>query len=279
MKSPLPIGLSVGTLRGTQSIAKAMRLLCTLSTRTRTGWRIRDLAETCGLDEVTVRRMLNQLRIEGAVVLNEADRRYRPGPLLFALGLSVTPYREFAAGCQSTLDQLAASSKAIALLYLRLGDEFVCIGKAGSSSEHWPSLHVGTRRSLGMSVGGLAILLALPAQEQEEVTQRIENFLKETDVVRLGKYRRMHARSSSYGVGVNMNDALVDVTAIAVPLFRGCVGNGVEGGQAFASIGITARSDVLPEESLHAHIATLKKKARILESNLASNIRALDLYP
>jgi|GEM_PF-2425897 len=102
--------------------------------------------------------------------------------------------------------------------------------------------------------------------------------LDDMDAARLGKYRRMQARSSSYGVGVNMNDALPGVTAIAVPRFRNFACDAVEGGQAFASIGITARSDVLPDESICAHIASLKKKARFLESDLASVIGALDLY-
>lgn len=88
----------------------------------------------------------------------------------------------------------------------------------------------------------------------------------------------MYARSSSYGVGVNIGDGLAGVTAIAVPLFRRSGDGAGESGAPFASIGISARSDLLPEPSLPARIALLKKKARIIESNLASSISSLDLY-
>lgn len=246
---------------GTQLIGRTIALLKAIATRPRAGWRTSDLARHCGLDEGTTRRILKRLALERAIEQHPQDRRYRPGALLFELGLSAADHRAFQQAGQPRLEKLARLTGGVALLYLRSGDEFVCIARAGPPSSHWLAVGVGTRRSLGLSAGGVAILLALPAAEQEAVLARCEEHARARSTAHLRYFRQILARSRGRGAGVNVGDGLQGVTALAVPLRDGQ-------GLPFASLGVSAPIADFTPDRVPGLLALLETEARTFQAEI-----------
>ncbi|MGE0803023.1 MAG: IclR family transcriptional regulator [Lautropia sp.] len=253
---------------GTQSIGRAVGLLKLIATRPAAGWRVADLASQAGLDEATARRVLKRLLLERAVALSPADRRYRPGPLLFELGLTVAPLQAFREACEPELKQLSNATGAASLLYLRAEDEFVCIGRSGAESLHWLVLRVGTRRSLGLSAGGAAILVALPDGERDDVVARCRAEAERRGASYRAQFERILERSVRYGAGVNLGDGLPGVTALAVAIRTA-------GDRPFAAIGVSGPIERYPENVVESLLARLGAAAARIETGHAEVIAAL----
>lgn len=252
---------------GTQAIGRTLTLLKAIAARPRAGWRSSDLASHCGFDEGTVRRILKRLTRERAVAQHAADRRYRPGPLLFELGLCVEAHREFQLACQARLEKIARAAGGVALLYLRSGDEFVCIGRAGPASAHWLALTVGTRRSLGLSAGGMAILLALPQPERDRMIAHCEQHAQRRGPAHARYFRQILARSQGYGAGVNIGDGIQGVTALAVPIRE-------RDGIPLAALGVSGTQAKFTEEKVPALLRLLEEEARTIEQELVPPLAA-----
>lgn len=90
-------------------------------------------------------------------------RRYFLGHLIFELGLAASSNFNLRDIRQSSLMRLADRTGDAVFLTIRSGYDTVCIDrKEGSFSIRALTLGVGTRRSLGVGAGGLALLMSLP---------------------------------------------------------------------------------------------------------------------
>ncbi|TFZ02748.1 MarR family transcriptional regulator [Ramlibacter henchirensis] len=204
---------------GTQSLSRSIRLLRVLATRGEIGWRLSDLAVACELDKSTAHRMLAALLKERLVQQRAGDRRYLPGPLLYELGLSVHGQHAFQAAAQARLAPWARRMEASALLLLRSGFEYVCSVRVGPARLPGLMVEQGTRRPLFTSVGGVAILQTLPAEEAREVlANNIEQEVAKRGEGRLEALQRMRQESARHGFGVNLGDVVSGVHAFAVPI-------------------------------------------------------------
>ena len=208
--------------KGTQSIERAVRILRELAARGESGWRLSDLAARCEVDKGTAHRVLACLVRERLVQQRAVDKHYFPGPMLYELGLSLPGYAAFQQACESRLSKFAAQMEAIAWLLLRSGNEYVCAVRKGTVELRGLMVHVGTRRPLFTSVGGVAILQTLPAREMEAIlADNVQQEVAQRGDSRLKALAQMRDRSQRHGFGVNLGDVAPGVYAFAVPVRGG----------------------------------------------------------
>ncbi len=243
---------------GTQSIERAVLLLRALSARAQTGWRLTDLAERCGLDRGTARRMLACLVEERMATQRTGDRHYLPGPMLYELGLAVPPLARFREACIPVLARLSAQTRCVGFLYLRSGNEFVCAARVGSSTIKGLSVVVGTRRPLCVSAGGIAILIALPKKERAAALEDNLRRLRQSGDPRLESVARMMKRSEQCGIGLNIGEFVPHITALGVALRT-------PSGAPFASLSLSGSSDALSRNRIDEAISAMESEARALE--------------
>lgn len=249
---------------GTQSLIRGIKVLRVLSTRGDLGWRLSDLAAACDLDKSTVHRMLASLIKERMVQQRPGDRRYLPGPLLYELGLSLPGQHDFQVAAQGHLDSLARRMSGAAMLLLRSGFEYVCSVRAGQARLPGLMVERGTRRPLFTSVGGVSILVTLPAVEAAEVLRNnIEQEMAKRGDGRLVALERMRQRSARHGFGVNLGDVVGGVHAFAVPVLD-------TDGKAFAALCLIGTSEGFPEDRIEPIHTELKSMARTLEAHAAA---------
>jgi DNA-binding IclR family transcriptional regulator len=204
---------------GTQSIERAVTLLREISTRGHFGWQLSDLAARCHLGKSTAHRMLACLLREGLVRQRPTDRHYMPGPLLFELGLSLPELGDLQYIARSRLATLAKRNSAVAFLFFRSGDDFVCAVRVGSRD-----LNVltspGTRRPLITSAGGVAMLLEMPVPDAREIIRRNFASLKEAGYskARARNIRTMLERTHAARFAINAGDIVPGVNAFALAL-------------------------------------------------------------
>ncbi len=247
--------------RGTQSIERALLVLRELSARARPGWRLTDIAERCGLDRGTASRILACLVRERFAIKRRSDRHYLPGPALYELGHALPEMVAFEALCRPALARLAARTRCVAFLYLRSDKDFVCVAREGEDSIKGLSIEVGTRRALCLSAGGVAMLVALPAEIRAMVMAENLRRIRKARDRRLPAIERMIRRSEGRGAGVNLGDVVPRITALAVPI-RG------PGGVPFASLTVSGPFELLPRDRVEETLVAIEREVLAIEAKL-----------
>lgn len=208
------------TVNGAQGITRAIQVLKLLAREADVGMRLVDLAEACGLTRPTMHRLLKALVAQGMAVQDCATRRYRLGALVFELGLAAAHRFNLRDLSQPALNRLAAETGDTSFLFVRSGNDAVCINRVqGSYPIQTPALPLGSRQPLGVSAGGLALLAHLPPAEQESIIDAV--------APRLGAYGeldahdvRVHcAQASKAGYALIANRAVPGISAIGMPVY------------------------------------------------------------
>ena len=248
----------INFVRGTQTVSRSVALLKAVAARPQQGWRLTDLAAFCGMDKGSAHRMLAGLVRERLVALRVPDKHYLPGPLLFELGLGLTPMHARCAAVRPALTRLAAQTSGAAFLYLRSGEEFVCAARTGLTTLKGMSIEPGTRRPLVVSAGGVAILLALPVPEQKRIEKINLRQIASVGDARVTAVQKMLRRSRRHGFGVNLADVVPGIDAFAMAVIDGT-------GAVFGSI--TVAVPALPASSgrIAAMETLLRSEARRFE--------------
>lgn len=255
-------------VRGTQSIERALRMLRELSARSRTGWRLTDLAERCGLDRGTASRMLACLVEERFAVKRRSDRHFMPGPALYELGLALPEMAQFEALCRPALARVAARTRGVAFLYLRSGPDFVCAARVGVASIKGLSIEVGTRRALCLSSGGVAMLMAMAPETRAPIIAENLRRLRRAKDRRVPAIERMLRRSEPRGAGLNLGDIVPRITSVSAAI------RGPEG-QPFAALVLSAPFELVARERAEEVLQLLEREARNLEARLPSALADL----
>lgn len=188
---------------GTQSIERTLQLLREIGTRSHAGWKLADLAQHCDLDKGTVRRMLGCLVRERMVFRRARDGHYLPGPLIYELSIGLPAYASFQRFGQARVDALAERTRGVASLYLRSGDDYVCIAqRVGAAAKGLGSVQVGSRHPLMLVTGGHAMLAAMDREEARQVIERNLAYLERLGHVRVDSVKRVLQRSLKAGFGI-----------------------------------------------------------------------------
>lgn len=202
---------------GTQSIERAVLVLKELAAQPHFGWRATDLAGRCGLDRATTHRILASLARSRLAQQRSSDKRYTIGPLLFELAVGLPGMEELRRLADEAMDRLARRSRAVAFFYLRSGNDFTCLARAGTAPIQSLMFEVGTRRPLMSSAGGVAILLAMAPEEMRAVVAENRARLARWEAPMEG-VERIWEESLRNGRAVNRAATVAGWNALALPV-------------------------------------------------------------
>lgn len=245
---------------GTQTIGRAVQLLKVVATGRRPGWRLSDVAAACNLDPATAHRMLKRLVAERLVV-RDADRHYRPGPLLFELGLSFPQPLQLVEAVRAPLAALARESRAVGSLWLPSGFDVVCANRVGTANTS-VFVDVGTRRPAASMAPGLSILLGLPRKQRRAILA--ENLARIPHLFpgRLDGFKAMITRSERAGYGITYGDVGIGIFSIGAAIES-------RGGQPLAALALIGSTDDLPPHRVDRLAARLQATAAKIGRDLA----------
>ena len=246
---------------GTQSVERAIRILVELSRRS-TGWRMTDLARECELDLATVHRLLRALARAGLAVRRESDRHFLVGPEALNIGLAAGYQGSLVLAARSVAREVATATRQVAFVYVRSGDDFTCIARSGRSSLKGLSVQVGTRRPLGVSAGGVAMLLRMDPAEQRRMLAETVRRVRKVGEQRVRGVERMWQRSLQAGYGLNRDDVVPELTSVAVA-------TGLPAPWSLGSVVITAPSDAMDAATIAATVRVLRSAAQAFEQRAA----------
>lgn len=204
------------TRSGTQSVERAMTLIRVIAERN-VGWRISSLASFCGLDISTTHRILASLVKERFIQQRKEDRRYVLGPLIPELALTRPLQPDLRTGFLAFMEPVAKKAGAASFLYVRSGSEYVVAAQTGPLRTGALVGQIGSRRPLAWTAGGIAILMALPADEARLITRENLKKIGTYGGTRLKWTRQMIRESRQYGFAVN-SASVTGMNVYAVPI-------------------------------------------------------------
>jgi DNA-binding IclR family transcriptional regulator len=202
---------------GAKTVEKAARLLIELSRRSN-GWRLTDLARESSIDLATAHRLLRCLSEFGLVARRSGDRHFVVGPEALNLGLAAAYQRQLVDLARTVAREIATETRLAGFVYLRSGDDFVCIARAGGTQVKGLSIQVGTRRPLIGSAGGVAILLKLDPKSRRAIVDANLARIRSVGQMRVRGVSKMLARSVEAGYGLNRDDVLPGISSVGVGL-------------------------------------------------------------
>ncbi len=121
-----------------------------------------DVADRTQLDRATTLRFLNALATRGVLRRDPASKRYTFGMRLIEWGAQAYGSVDLTQAAEPVLRDLMLASDASAVLYVRSGNERVCLAVVESKDRVRHVVQLGHTLSLTLAAGGHAILAALP---------------------------------------------------------------------------------------------------------------------
>ena len=206
-------------MNGAQGITRAIQVLKLLAREADAGMRLVDLASAAGLARPTMHRLLRALVAQGMAVQDTATRRYRLGALVFELGLAAAHRFNLRDLSMSALTRLAVETGDTSFLFVRSGNDAVCINRVqGGYPIQTPALPMGSRQPLGVSAGGLALLANLTPAEQEGIIDAIAPRLAPTATWTRATMRTHCAQAAKVGYALIANRAVPGISAVGLPV-------------------------------------------------------------
>ncbi len=255
------------TVTGARSIHRAFAVLRLLANNGSGGLRLTEIAEDIGLPPPTVYRMLQVLMEEGAVERLPSGRRYVIGAEVALLGLSTRARPGLTEVAEPILTRLSQEVGDAIFLTVRSGYDSVCADRRiGAYPVQVLSIGVGSRRPLGVSVGGMAILSALPPAKASAILKaNAPRFAPYQVTLEALTARLVKSREAGY---VYADPAIVRSTrALAFPVFD-LAGNPVA---AVSTITIRQR---LPVSRIAGLVSSFQRAAAELSSALQDSAKA-----
>lgn len=241
-----------------QSLDRAIELLRLISAEHKSGARLSALVAASGLAQPTVHRLLKQL-VEGGLVMQDAQRRYRLGHFAYELGLVASTHFHLRDQCAPYLARISAETGDTAFLVVRSGADSFCLDRqSGSFPIQVLTVEVGKRRPLGIGGGGLALLSFMPPDELPDVLERIEPHLHAYGGLTRETLLGLIQTARAQGYASITNYAVAGVTSIGVPIRD-------RGGVVIGAISVSAMTarmqprEGLVVQTLQREIAGLQK--------------------
>lgn len=205
------------------SLAKAIRLLPIVAERNATGVNLSTIARKADLTPATARRLLQGLVDGGLLSFDPYSKIYTLGIGLFDLAGAPGSPRQFDSlrmNLRPVVEEVAALSGDTVYLTVPFGDEAICIDTAtGSYPISANTLHVGSRRPLGVGAGSAAILAAMPPDRRDRLIASHREVYGRYGELTTAEVRRMVAHWQSHRFLVNNSMIIAGVSAIAVAVF------------------------------------------------------------
>lgn len=249
---------SLARVDGAQGITRAVLVLKLLARQADVGLRLVDLAQAAQLTRPTMHRLLKALVAQGMAVQDAATRRYRLGPLVFELGLAAAHRFNLRDLSTATLAELARVTGDTTFLFVRSGDDAVCINRIqGTYPVQTPALPLGSRQPLGVSAGGLALLAALPAAEQKRIIEAVAPRLGAYGELDADDVRAHCALVAKAGYAHIANRAVPGISALGVPVYG-------ESGLLLAAVTVAATHNRMTDARVREIVPLLRGAAQAI---------------
>lgn len=207
-------------------------------------------------------RILKQLIAERLAEHNRETHRYKLGPLAFELGIAGSTMYDIRDLCEPAMARLAQATEDTVYLVIRSGFEAVCMHRReGSFPIRTLVLEVGSRRPLGVGAGGLAILAAIPKDEQTEIIARVAPHLPMFGKLTEAALAEACDQTRESGIAVIQNRVSLGVTAVGVH-FRDSMG------QAIGAISVAALTQRMTASRIRSISGSLRLAADEIERSL-----------
>ncbi|WP_326542637.1 IclR family transcriptional regulator [Pseudorhodoferax sp.] len=205
-----------GRSSATNAAEKACRILCALSDpRTR---RLTDIAASTGLHKVSVLRVLEVLVAEGLVERDE-DKLYRYGAEVRVMAASMNARDDLRAIARPSLRRLAEDSGDTVLLVEPHGMECVCLDRlTGDYPIHASTLHIGSRRPLGIGSGPMAVLAWLGPADQRAAMHYVKDHLQRFPRLSMARIEAGIRETRDRGCAIQYDEVVSQVGAIGMPI-------------------------------------------------------------
>ncbi len=241
---------------GAQTIRRAIRALRLIAAQPAAGMRMVDFADQMELPRPTAHRLLKALTAEGMLTKHSATRRYSLGSLVFELGLNAAHQFNLRDICLPVLNMLAEQTGDTSFLFVRSGNDAVCIARAqGTYPIQTPAVPVGARQPLGVNAGGLALLSALPRHEVREILDAVAPRLSVYGDLAATHIHEHWVKAQQAGYAFIGNRAVPGVTAVGLPVMT-------DSGFPIAAIAVAAISSRMVEARAIEILPLLREAAQ-----------------
>jgi DNA-binding IclR family transcriptional regulator len=132
-----------------------------------------DLARRCGLPKSTVSRLTNTLTKLGYLVFVEESAKYSLGTATLSLGSAMLARLDIRKLAHPLMQELAEFGQCMVSLGTRDRLSMVYIDVVRGSAAVTLSLDMGARIQIATSAMGRAYLTAVPAQERDDIMERV----------------------------------------------------------------------------------------------------------
>jgi len=245
-----------------QSLDRAIELLRLISANYREGERLSDLVKASQLAQPTVHRLLKQL-VEGGLVMQDADRRYRLGHFAYELGLAAASHFGLRQQCAPFLARISQETGDTAFLVVRSGTDSFCLDRqSGSFPIQVLTVEVGKRRPLGIGGGGLALLSFMPEAELPAVLTRIAPQLTPYGGLTRAILLKLVMQARQRGYAAITDYAVAGVTSVGVPIRD-------RTGQVLGAISVSAIASRMADREAMV-VRTLQREVAGLQAALQS---------
>lgn len=250
--------------QGAQTVVRAVDLLKLIASN-ESGVRLTDIAHEMQLEKTTAHRLLKTLVSQNLLVMDPRNFKYRLGSLIFELGLVAKIEFDISSICSPILKRLARDTLDTSFLFIRSGNYAVCIAREmGGYYIQTPVIQVGSRQPLGVSAGGLALLLAL---DQEEAYSIIDNSAMRLDIyggLTTEQTKNFYQLAKERGIAEIENHAVPGVKGVGVPIYQA-------NNELTAAITVASTIDRMDKRHISEIIPKLRKAAEDIQILLSSH--------
>lgn len=241
------------------SIEKACRILKAMTDPRHS--RLTDIAGYCGMEKSTAMRVLDALIREDMVRRDPVSKRYVLGPEVARIGSWAQERFDWSALARESLVRLADKFEDTALLSVMSGIETVCVDmQLGRHPLQANYQQRGSRRTLGVGAGGVALLGAMTDAERETALSQVRP--------RLAHFPALNAQALNERINVAQRDGYAMLIDAVVPNIGGAAVVIRDRGRPVAALSVTALSERITSREKEL-AAALKREASVIEANLA----------
>lgn len=242
------------------SIEKACRILKAMTDPRHT--RLTDIAAYCGMEKSTAMRVLDALIREDMVRRDPVSKRYVLGPEIARIGSWAQERFDWRSIARPSLVRLAEKFEDTALLSVLSGIETVCVDvQVGNYPIQANYQQQGSRRTLGVGAGGVALLASMTDAEREAALSQIPP--------RLAHFPALNAQALDERIQAAQRDGYATLINAVVHNIGGVAVVVKDRGRPVAALSVTALSDRITSREKEL-AAALKREVSIIEANLAA---------
>ncbi|MBX3540534.1 MAG: IclR family transcriptional regulator [Chelatococcus sp.] len=236
-----------------ETVEKALILLSHLAEGGHDGLSLGDAAERAGISKPTAHRLLNTLVQQAFAERPPYSRNYRLGPAISALARVDIAADLHGERWRTCLSEISAETGAAAFLFVRAGDEALCV-EANFGAFLLPTLSsgIGGRVPLGLGPGSMAILAGLGESEAEAILARNAPRLRLSATRTLETLYAQVKSARCNGYAFDPGEILAEVRGVAI----GVVHHGNALPMAVTTASLASR---LPEDRISETCGLMRK--------------------